>query len=324
MPYTFRAMFPAFLLSLIVPCASPVMAADPQPKDAEAAAQAPVERAPLLTRDQEDAIALERQLPRQDLQQLQAGDVSFLALWKPANSGDPQGAIIILPGAGESPDWPDAVGPLRRKFPDVSWSTLSLSLPDAQDDALLPREPDAAPTDAKAEARKDAPANAAETAKAADADAQASADAAKVAADEERKKAEAERIFARIDSAVSFAQQNKARSIVLLGHSSGAYWAARYLSERASPAVRKLVMVAAREPANAQPSLMELVPTLKMKTADFIYKNQLQRAATDRLQASKRTQGPGFTQISLIDIAGNSEAEQEQLFRRVRGWIEAE
>jgi pimeloyl-ACP methyl ester carboxylesterase len=324
MSYTFRAMFPALLLSLIVPCASPVMAADPEPKDAEAAAQAPVERAPLLTRDQEDAIALERQLPRQDLQQLQSGDESFLALWKPANSGDPQGAIIILPGVGESPDWPDAVGPLRRKFPDVSWSTLSLSLPDVQDDALLPREPDAAPTDAKAEAPKDAPANAAETAKAADADAQASAEAAKAAADEERKKAEAERIFARIDSAVSFAQQNKARSIVLLGHSSGAYWAARYLSERASPAVRKFVMVAAREPANAQPSLMELVPTLKMKTADFIYKNQLQRAATDRLQASKRAQGPGFAQISLIDIAGNSEAEQEQLFRRVRGWIEAE
>jgi hypothetical protein len=324
MSYTFRAMFPALLLSLIVPCASPVMAADPEPKDAEAAAQAPVERAPLLTRDQEDAIALERQLPRQDLQQLQSGDESFLALWKPANSGDPQGAIIILPGAGESPDWPDAVGPLRRKFPNVSWSTLSLSLPDVQDDALLPREPDAAPTDAKAEAPKDAPANAAETAKAADADAQASAEAAKAAADEERKKAEAERIFARIDSAVSFAQQNKARSIVLLGHSSGAYWAARYLSERASPAVRKFVMVAAREPANAQPSLMELVPTLKMKTADFIYRNQLQRAATDRLQASKRAQGPGFTQISLIDIAGNSEAEQEQLFRRVRGWIEAE
>jgi hypothetical protein len=326
MPYTFRATLPALLLSLIVPCASPVMAADPEPKDAEAAAQAPVERAPLLTRDQEDAVALERQLPRQDLQQLQAGDESFLALWKPANSGEPQGAVIILPGAGESPDWPDAVGPLRRKFPNVSWSTLSLSLPDVQDDALLPREPDVAPSDVKAEAPKDAPADAAaaEAAKATDADAQASADAAKAAADEERKKAEAERIFARIDSAVGFAQQNKARSIVLLGHSSGAYWAARYLSERASPAVRKFVMVAAREPANAQPSLVELVPTLKMKTADFVYKNQLQRAATERLQASKRANGPGFTQISLTDIAGNGEAEQEQLFRRVRGWIEAE
>jgi hypothetical protein len=60
-----------------------------------------------------------------------------------------------------------------------------------------------------------------------------------------------------------------------------------------------------------------------MKTADFIYKNQAQRAANDRLQASKRTKGPGFSQIGLIDIAGNNEAEQDQLFRRVRGWVEA-
>lgn len=332
MSHTFRATFPALLsLMLLAPVAFSAQAADPAPAQETTPAAPPVERAPLLTRAQEDAVALERQLPKQDLQQLQAGDDSFLALWKPANSGDPQGAIIILPGVGESPDWPDAVGPLRRKFPDVGWATLSISLPEMQDDALLPREPDAAPDAVKADASKDAtPTDAEPKEAAADADAsnnaeaQALADSAKAAADAERASAEAERVFARIESAISFAQQNKARSIVLLGHSSGAYWAARYLSERPSPAVRKFVMVAAREPANPQPSLLELVPTLKMKTADFIHKNPVQRAATERLQASKRNQGAGFTQIGLLDIAGNNEAEQEQLFRRVRGWVEAQ
>ena len=330
MSYTFRATVPALLLSLmflptIVPCGLSAMAADPAPKDAAPAEQAPVERAPLLTRAQEDAIALERQLPRQDLQQLHAGDESFLALWKPANSDDPQGAVILLPGAGESPDWPDTIGPLRRKFPDVGWSTLSLSLPEVEDAALMPREPDPAPADAKPEAPKEAPADAAATNPTAPStpEDQAAADTAKAAADAERDKAAAERVFARIDSAVAFAQQNKARSVVLLGHSGGAYWAARYLSERQPPAVQKFVMIAAREPVDAKPSLMEMVPTLKMKTADFIYKNQVQRAATDRLQASKRVKGPGFTQIGLTDIAGNNEVEQEQLFKRVRGWVEA-
>lgn len=326
MPNTFRAVFPALLLSLTLPCAMPLLAADPapaEPASAEGAPAAPVERAPLLTRSQEDAIALERQLPKQDLQQLQAGDESFLALWKPANSDDPQGAVIFVPGAGESADWPDTIGPLRRKFPNVGWSTLSLSLPDVQDEALMPREADTpAAADAKAEASKDAPADAATT-EAASAEAQAAADTAKAAADAERAKAQAERMFARIDSAISFAQQNKARSIVLLGHSSGAYWAARYLSERQPASVQKFVMIAAREPVNAEPLLLDMVPTLKMKTADFIYKNQAQRAASDRLQASKRTKGPGFSQIGLTDIAGNNEAEQDQLFRRVRGWVEA-
>lgn len=324
MPYTTRAAFPALLLSLLIP-SLPTMAADSAPAQEAPAQQAPVERAPLLTRSQEDAIALERQLPPQDLQQLQAGDESFLALWKPANSEDPQGAVILIPGAGESADGPDTIGPLRRKFPDAGWSTLSLSLPDMQDEALMPREADpaakpseAAQADARPEAEKEASA-APESA----ADAQASADAASAAA-AERAKAQAERLFARIDSAVAFAQQNKARSIVVLGHSSGAYWAARYLSERHPAAVQKFVMVAAREPVDAQPSLLDMIPTFKMKTADVVYKTPVQRAATDRLQASKRSKGPGFTQISLIDIAGNSEAEQEQLFRRVRGWVEAQ
>ncbi|RMR59933.1 hypothetical protein ALP83_00589 [Pseudomonas syringae pv. actinidiae] len=324
MSYTFRATFPALFLSLVLPCALPVLAADPAPAK-DAAAEAPAERAPLLSRSQEDAIALERQLPREDQQQLQAGDESFLALWKPANSDEPQGAVIIVPGDAESPDWPDAVGPLRRKFPDVGWSSLSITLPDAIDNSLVPREPDAASTDANAAKPKESPKDASAKAQdpAAEAEALAAAATAKAAADEELNKAQAERIFARIESAISFAQQNKARSIVLIGHSSGAYWAARFLNERTSPAVQKLVMLAAREPVNAAPSLLDMVPHLKIKTADFIYKNSPDQAAKARLQASKRAKGPGFTQIGLINIVGNEDTEQEQLFRRVRGWIDA-
>ncbi len=158
MSYTFRATFPALFLSLILPCALPALAADPTPDPAkDAAAQAPVERAPLLSRSQEDAIALERQLPREDQQQLQAGDDSFLALWKPANTEAPEGAVIIVPGEAESPDWPDAVGPLRRKFPDVGWSSLSITMPDPLDNTPGAREPDVAPADANAAKATEAP-----------------------------------------------------------------------------------------------------------------------------------------------------------------------
>src|SRR5476649_2578465 len=130
MPYTLRAPLAALCLSLILPCIQPAMAADPAPAKEPAATEPVVERAPLLSRSKEDAQALERQLPLQEQQQLQAGDETFLALWKPANSSDPKGAVIIIPGADESADWPDAVGPLRRKFPDVGWASLSLTLPD--------------------------------------------------------------------------------------------------------------------------------------------------------------------------------------------------
>lgn len=328
MSYTFRATLASLCLALILPCALPVMAAD-SAAGKEPAAEPAVERAPLLPRTQENALALEAQLPVADQQQLQAGEESFLALWQPANSDDPKGAVIIIPGADESADAPDTVGPLRRKFPDIGWATLSLSMPDQLADYNQAREAEAAPADAGAaqkpkEASKDAAPSDAD--KAASAEKEAAAETARAAATEERAKAQAESIFARIESGISFAQQNKARSIVLLGHGSGAYWAARYLSERPAPLVQKFVMVTAREPEDAKPLLIELVPKLKVKTSDFVYKEQTiaRNAALERQQISKRTKGPGFSQITLTAIPGNFAAEQEQMFRRVRGWVEAQ
>jgi len=331
MPYTLRAPLAALCLSLILPCIQPAMAADPAPAKEPAATEPVVERAPLLSRSKEDAQALERQLPLQEQQQLQAGDETFLALWKPANSSDPKGAVIIIPGADESADWPDAVGPLRRKFPDVGWASLSLTLPDMLGDTPLARAPEETPAPAPADAADPKPKDAAasDATKAVDAtakaEAEAAATAAQAAAAEERAKADADRIFARIQAAITFAQQNKARSIVLVGHGSGAYWAARFLSEKPSPLIQKLVLVAAQEPANARPQLMDLTQTLKVATGDFVYKDrpQARKAAQQRLDASKRGKGAGFTQVTLTAIPGNEAGQQDQLFRRVRGWLEA-
>ncbi|MNN48320.1 Alpha/beta hydrolase family protein [compost metagenome] len=139
---------------------------------------------------------------------------------------------------------------------------------------------------------------------------------------EERLKADAERIYARIDAAIDFAEQQSVRSIVLLGHGTGAYWAARYLNERQPAQVDKLVMIAAQAPA-PQPGLSELTTQLKLATLDLYYmdKATAQNAAQERLKASKRLKDSTFRQIPLKTLPGNSAAQQEQLFRRVRGWL---
>jgi hypothetical protein len=325
MSYTIRAMFPAICLALILPCSSIAMAADPAPAKDAKPAETPVERAALPSRSQEDALALERSVPQAEQQQLQAGDDNFLALWKPANVDEPKGAVVIVPGADESPDWPNTVGPLRRKLPDVGWSSLSLSMPDAYNDVFA-RAADPVPTGDKSPAdkdkAKDAQAKASDPAASAEADAAAAAEQA--AAQAELAKAYAEKIFARIDSAVAFAQQNKARTVVLLGHGTGAYWAARYMSEHASPAIQKLVMVTAVDTGRDTPSLLELLPNLKIATADFVNKERSvsRQQAQDRLDASKRVKTARFTQVALSTIPGNTAMEQDQLFRRVRGWLE--
>ena len=323
MPSVYRLAMPALCLSLILPCAFSVEAADPAPAaSAEKPAEAkPVERQPLLERSQEEAAALGRTVPAQEQQQLQAGSDTFLALWKTANTAEPKGAVIIIPGAGETADWPQAIGPLRQKLPDAKWSSLSITLPDLQSDAIAPRvvEPAAAPK-APETASKDAT-----TAQPIEQAAGGEAEVAdQVAADtiEEQEKADGERIFARIDAAIAYAEQQSARSIVVLGHGTGAYWAARYLSEKQTAQVEKFVMVDAQTPAKAKPALAELTPTLKLPTADIFYMDKAldRNAALERMQASKRLKTSAFSQVALQALP-DKKAEQEQLVRRVRGWL---
>ena len=322
MPSVYRLALPALCLSLILPCAFSVKAADPAPAAEEKTAEEkPLERQPLPERSQEEATALERKIPAQEQQQLQAGSDTFLALWKPANTAEPKGAVIIIPGAGETVDWPQAIGPLRRKLPDAEWSSLSITLPDLQSDAIAPRIVEAAPAPKPAETGSKDSTTAAPIEQVAGGEADV-ADKAVTETTEEQSKADAERIFARIDAAIAFAEQQSARSIVVLGHGTGAYWAARYLSEKQPSQIERFLMVAAQTPAQAKPELDELAPNLKLPTADIFYMDKpLDRnAALARLQANKRVKTSAFSQVALKALP-DTKAEQEQLFRRVRGWL---
>jgi hypothetical protein len=317
---SYRLALPALCLSLLLPLALPVQADDPAPA-AEPAQPQPVVREPLPERSQEDAAALERQLPPHEQQQLQAGEVSFLALWKPANNSDPSGAVIIVPGAGETADWPQAIGPLRQKLPDAAWGSLSLSLPDLSVDTLPPRVIQA--PDAVVDSSKDASTAAPKPIEqAASAEAEGT-DPAVISGVDEQDKTDATRIFARIDAAVAYAQTQNARSVVLLGHGTGAWWAARYLSEKQPAQVQKFIMVAAQSPVGRQPDLQQLTPTLKLATADVFYQDNAlaSKMALERSQASKRLKNDNYKQVSLKTIPGNSAAAQEQLYRRIRGWL---
>ncbi|POA18337.1 DUF3530 domain-containing protein [Pseudomonas sp. FW300-N1A1] len=320
MPPVYRSALPALCLSLILPCAFSVQAADPAPATPEKTAEEKtLERQPLPERSQEDAAALERTVPAQEQQRLQAGSETFLALWKPANTSDPKGAVIILPGAGETADWPQAIGPLRQKLPDADWGSLSLTLPDLQSNAPQPRIVEAPPPAAETQSKDASTAAPIEQVAGGEGDI---ADRPIAETGEERLKADAERIYARIDAAIDFAEQQSVRSIVLLGHGTGAYWAARYLSERQPAQIDKLVMIAARAPA-PRPDLSELTTQLKLATLDLYYKDKVtdQNAAQERLKASRRLKESTFRQIPLKTLPGNSAAQQEQLFRRVRGWL---
>ncbi|MWV14437.1 DUF3530 family protein [Pseudomonas sp. L-22-4S-12] len=286
--------------------------------DGAAADSAAGERPPLAERSVEGQSALQRQLPAGEQQQLQAADETFLALWKPANVAEASGVVILVPASGESADWPQAIGPLRNKLPDAGWSSLSLTLPDLPQlpapmttVSVTAPAPDAAAVDAPADptgAVADAPAT----------DGASNETPAAPAVDP------AVRIFARIQAAIAFAEQQQAPAIVLLGHGDGAYWAARFLAEQKPPQVRHLLSAAAVQPSGLTPALDELLPGLLLPTGDFYYKDQAgdRSAATRRLHASKRLRHEAYSQIALKALPGNPNAEQEQLYRRIRGWLD--
>jgi hypothetical protein len=316
----------AALIILLSTQATQLWAQDSEPStegSQQSEQPAAVTRPPLIERSALEATALEQQLEKKEQQQLQAGDESFLALWLPANVAEPSGVVIILPGDEETADWPESVGPLRHKLPDAGWHSLSLTLPDPNSDALPPRSATPPEPPADSAAPPDAQATGEPAPDKTTADANSETAATPLPSPEEQQKAHAERVLARIESAIGFAEQQQAKTIVLLGHGSGAYWAARYLAERKPANIQNLLLVAAELPTGYTPPLDELIPQLQLATGDFYYKDLPadRQAALERSQASKRQKHPAYIQVAMKALPGNREAEQEQLYRRIKGWL---
>jgi hypothetical protein len=305
----------------------------------------PVPPRPMLdTRSESHEQALQRKLPARQQFTLDGGADPFLSLWLPANQAQPVGLVILLPGEGETADWPTAIGPLRRQLPDIGWSTLSLTLPDGPNAGVKPRKGEPVTVVLEGVEKVEAPeatetseAQVEPTAEAASAEQEATPSTAATEAIPEVISAivplddlapaepdHAQRVQARLRAALEFARQQKPRTIVLLGHGTGAYWAARFLQEQQPNEVAQLVIVSPREPEGAEAGLDELLPQLHLATADFYYRDQTsqQAAARERLNAGKRQQHPTYMQIGLQSLPSNARAEQEQLVRRVRGWLE--
>ncbi|MBA1279717.1 MULTISPECIES: alpha/beta hydrolase family protein [Pseudomonadaceae] len=311
-----------------------VSAADEPATQETAPAPATIERPPLPSRSDTMAADLLRQLPSAEFVSLKAGSDDFVALWRPANVGEAKGVIILLPGEGESADWPRGIGPLRRGLPDYGWHTLSLSLPDSPGSlpTTAPEEPEEpsteqAETDAEQPAEDEPPSEAGylpeETAATPDEppiDAEANEPVEPAIA----QPSQAEQIAERIEAALAFARSKQSAAIVLLGQGTGGYWAARHLRQLAPADVRHLLMIQPRQPDGQDEPLAQLLATLKLATGDIYYRNSASQrsAARERLNASRRNSHPAYVQVELQPLTGDPEAEQEQLLRRVRGWLD--
>lgn len=304
-------------------------------------------RAPLLSRHVLAAQAIQLSADAKQLLDLTTPVEHFSALFLPANTAKPHGMVILLPGAEESFDWPLVVGPLRRKLPDAGWHTLSLNLPELPSPALpspavtasmvaeqipvAPPEPFIEPdlTDSISDEEEDVGAEPEPDPEPVTPESSPPA----IDADEVTEEpiappaivipAYPQRITNFIDAAIAYAQTFGAKEIILLGHREGAHWALIYQHEYGATQPLRTVLIAPRSSDLIHLSYETLIEASIVPIADFYYKNAAteRQAAKQRLQASRRTAVKGYHQVGLTSAAGTIEHEQEQLFRRVKGWL---
>ncbi|MTZ13589.1 DUF3530 family protein [Pseudomonas sp. JL972] len=313
-------------------------AQEPQPPQQNQANEAPTTpRSAVQPRSAALADGLRRQLDH-DAQLQLGGDDAFLALWQPANTAKPRGVLIIVPSEGETADWPSVVAPLRRALPEHGWHTLSLTPTDAMTDPL-------AHLTTPAQASTPAPAEDAVEADAAGADADADAEQASAQpagagylpeqtapADDEPSAAptppeqdatpasHVDRMQARLAAAVEHARSAKPAEIVLVGHGTGAYWASQYLAQMQPKDIRQLIVIDPQRPASAEQSLEDLLSALPTAVGDF--HTDERSAALQRRNAARRADHPDYHQVALPALAADRYGAQEQLVRRVRGWLD--
>lgn len=92
----------------------PLYAADAQPGDGDSQTQL--------------ATQLEASVAPGKIVWLEEQNKKTLAVFQPATT-QAQGAVILIPDSGMTPDGASVIGPLRRKLTEYGWSTLALHVP---------------------------------------------------------------------------------------------------------------------------------------------------------------------------------------------------
>ncbi|MBU6952821.1 DUF3530 family protein [Hahella sp. HN01] len=315
------------------------------------------QRKPALNPQVSMLLSLAKDLPGSQVLWLNGkqGDASaMLALYKPANVAEQQGAVMLLHDRGQHPDWPQFIHSLRNELPDEGWHTLSIALtPPAEAKTpkrvLLSASDKEFPYAPKKPAAGDAPAKTgssqletltpeqlAETNEATEqleqqqasegvdidvsGEGNTNADAAEKAA--EATVGNTERIELGMQQLSAFGQENK----VLLGVGSGVDAMLRYVLANPQSMASGLSMVW----INAEVS-EGLLEEIKEKAPDFfslqvldLYDSTLDlqsRNAMQRRDFARRNSMQGYRVEGMSGLSLIPSSEDGQVTRKVESWL---
>ena len=100
-----------------------------QSEDKEPPPPEPIKRASIDIEANKQTL-FAQELDKNAIVTISDGQEDFVSLWQFSRGSNQFGAILLLHGEGQTPDWPGSIDLLRTTLLDFGWSTLSISLPD--------------------------------------------------------------------------------------------------------------------------------------------------------------------------------------------------
>lgn len=210
----------------------------------------------------------------------------FLGLMQPQTTANPQGGLLILHDTGQTADWPHQLKEARLFLPSKGWTTLAIDLPLPQLMSL-----GQIPADGTTNLPEQTFDN---------------------------------RVLERISTGVETLNNEGLFNIAIAGYGEGAYWAARYLSERLSEEEHQSYALILIDAPLKTPQLSEFIGNLPIALLD-IYTNDsdsAQAAAKARKAAATIENNNGYLQIH--DVLRPNTAQNKRLSlatRRLWGWL---
>ena len=262
---------------------------------------------------------------------LKAGEDNFDTYYRNRSGALSHGGIIFFPDDFTHPNWPIFIQPLRTGLSEFGWSTLAIPLPAS----ITPANP--IRTLPSLKAIRSQPST----------DTEASTDPASTSSIEqdtttvitpttppasqepEPQSSEAyQQIIQRGITAVQALQQKGIDRFILAGAGTGATWAtALALDLQAQLNINLLIINAAQSPDISAPTLLDLIPELKITTLDIYTDNPGSSSrshkshSTLRIEKARRNNLNNYHQ-SRLPATSNTPQGQEWLIRYTRGLIE--
>lgn len=309
----------------------------------------------------------------EDVQWLQTPYGKFLALYKREYTGDPKGGVILLHNPGQHADWPSSIAKLRQQLPEVGWASLAISLPDIPAPVLPKRTlaVRAVPADS-ADEEDEQPSSDDEVdvdTASAEPDNSSAEDQTEALSDPGAPPAEVpfndlvaidpEQAFAlepaeptkangpaidalvtaRLNTAISYMQQQGLYNLVLIGEGVAASWMVAYANsyqpaagddpqdQQTTSSVQGVILINAQEAPGALAfDSAPLMASLRLPIFDLLVsqQEQLKHLAKRRLYHARRAHHQRYKQLQLKPFATVSKSQDSLLVRRVRGWLKTQ